>query len=196
MKSISRTSQLGVSLIELMAVVCIVGIFGAMAAPSIGGALAERYSARAASEIAGMFEEARTRALATGAAHMVSVTAAGVVTVTASQGVPTANVAPNSSCVLTNWASTTAVSVIDSFDPGSPAYSGHPLQVIAATPQNYCINPMGFTWSQAPGGAWSRIAGNAFSTITVQRLNSSGNPTGFLRTVRIGANAMTVISIQ
>jgi prepilin-type N-terminal cleavage/methylation domain-containing protein len=195
MKSMSHASEQGVSLVELMAVVCIVGIFSAMAAPTIGGAMAERYSARAASEIAGLFEEARTRALATGAAHRVSVTAAGVVTVTAAQAAPSAGGTPNSSCVLTDWTNAVTTTVIDTFDPGSGPYQGHPLQVIA-TAQEYCINPAGFTWSRAPGAAWVRMAGTTVNSITVQRLNSASVATGFLRTVRIGPNALTVISLQ
>ena len=65
------------TLLELMAVVTIIGIFVALAVPAMGGIIQDRHAARAADELANMFRIGRSRAAATGAAHYVRVSASG-----------------------------------------------------------------------------------------------------------------------
>ena len=53
--------QRGVTLIELMAVIVMIGMFLVLAGPTLGGVLEDRHNMRAADEISGMFRIARNR---------------------------------------------------------------------------------------------------------------------------------------
>src|SRR5262249_48694916 len=70
-------SERGGTLLELMAVVVIIGIFVALATPAMSGALADRHAMRAADDLTGMVRLARSRAAATGAAHLVRASTSG-----------------------------------------------------------------------------------------------------------------------
>jgi prepilin-type N-terminal cleavage/methylation domain-containing protein len=72
-----RAAQRGVSLIELMVVVVLIAIFASLAAPSILRSTEDRRAFEKATEVAQLMQEARGRALATGAAQMVAMTNVG-----------------------------------------------------------------------------------------------------------------------
>ncbi|MFI5297954.1 MAG: Tfp pilus assembly protein FimT/FimU [Polyangiales bacterium] len=168
------------TLLELMAVITLIGIFSAVAFPSLGGALRQRHAAAYAREVFGSFQVARSRAAATGAAHAVFFVAASN-GFYIRMGIDTNN-GPSSSCVTGSsgtarpWAANPlgpitlgdnqlvgAVSTLlnDPQNPNNNDYTSDPLTILptGASPVSaVCYTPSGSVFSMLSGatGTWNR----------------------------------------
>jgi prepilin-type N-terminal cleavage/methylation domain-containing protein len=195
---VRRVAERGVTLIELMACIVIIGIFVALASPAMSGVLQDRHAMRAAEDISGMIRLARTRSSATGAAHMVRVTAAGATMKfelrAAMNGGGTLG-GPISSCITPTWtaADSVQIAMLD-FTGANRSYSYLGRDIIVRpvsdalgptpTSQDFCYTPGGFAWWKV-AGAWIRPAGSQMSRYEVVRLDTTGAILGIRRVVRV-----------
>lgn len=193
----------GVTLIELMAVVVIIGIFAALAAPAISGQVADRHVTRAAEDISGMFRIARSRSAATGAAHAVCVAGTGA-GATASlrfelrAGVDPANLAtgsPIAGCMIPNWTNTDT-KLIATVDLSGGNFVGRGVAGTRtfANTDCYCITPGGTPWYRT-NGAWARPNGSAYGEFVLQRFDLGGVARGSTRYVRVGPTGTPRIDV-
>jgi type II secretory pathway pseudopilin PulG len=182
-----------VTLIELMAVIVIIGLFVALGFPAMGGVLEDRHAARAAEDIANIFRIARSRAAATGAAHRVSVNAASATAGTLTLRTALTNVGgPTSSCVTPFWtdADSRLLQTIDLSATGSGSLAGRGIQItplagVSAT-VDYCFSPGGTSWFRTGGGLWARPTGGQIAGWIISRKDDSGTTTlGLQRRIRV-----------
>ncbi len=179
------------TLIELMAVVVIIGIFVALGFPAMGGILEDRYASQATDEIANLFRTARARSSATGAAHRVYVLASGssgglleLRTALTGAGGPTA------SCVSPSWTDVDSrlLTRIDvSSGAGTGPLSNHGISIDSLTGTSaleYCFTPGGIPWRRTGGGLWSRPLGSVETGWAVYR-GTLAAPIGIVRRIRI-----------
>lgn len=151
---IGQAPRRGFTLLELITVVTIIGIFAALAIPTAVVQLRDRRVQEAARRIGIAYREARLRALGRGSAVLVRFNA-GLMTVhearvgAAVGGDATCADLPVSSCLNTNWNSVTAQRVVDGYQPPSIGeLSDLTLAVSdslgAAVPNlDICFTPMG-----------------------------------------------------
>lgn len=174
-RTLARRSARGVTLLELMAVITIIGLFAVLAFPSMGAALRQRHAAAYAREAFGELQLARARAAATGAAHAVFYDATTQsfflrMAIDASGG-------PVSSCTQPAWANSTpttapvklgdnqligAVSAISNAQNLSNDFTSDPLTItLTGTSTNQivavCYSPSGAVYWMANGspGVWN-----------------------------------------
>lgn len=185
----------GVTLIEVLVVVAIIGIFVALATPGMGGILADRHAARAADDIGNLFRVARSRAAATGAAHLVRATASGSGNSKFELRVgrlPSA-ILGITSCPEGAWNASDSL-VLQSIDFGGSTgdYAGRSIVVApfgdaaATTPadQDYCFTPGGAVWWRDAAG-WTRAGGRQVGRYRITRLDGAGKTVGIERIVRL-----------
>jgi type II secretory pathway pseudopilin PulG len=189
-----------VTLLELMAVVTIIGIFVALAVPAMGGILEDRHSARAADELANLFRIGRSRAAATGAAHYIKVDAKGTAA-TMELRAALSGVAggPVSSCSASKW-STTDSRGIKLIELSAGAFAGKGISLTPAEAiggsgttaafTEYCFSPGGTPWVRA-GGQWVRPAAADVARWKIVR--ASG---GLTRTVRVTPSGLPAIEAE
>lgn len=194
----TRENARGVTLLELMAVVTIIGVFVALAVPAMGGILEDRHAARAADELANMFRIARSRAAATGAAHYVKVNASGASgsfelrsTITGVVGGPISN------CSGSTWA-TGDSRELKLVNVGTGSFAGKNLQLdpapavggTSATPvlSEYCFTPGGTPWVRT-GGLWIRPPASSVARWKLDR----GTLGGLTRTIRVSPSGLPAI---
>lgn len=191
------------TLLELMAVVTIIGIFVALGFPAMGGVLEDRQTARGAEEITNMFRIARSRAAATGAAHRVfanvgTASAAFFELRTALVGVG----GPSSSCISPLWTNTDSrrLQAVDFAPTGTGSLAGRDIQVIplsgVSTTLEFCFTPGGNTWVRDSGALWRRPVGSQITGWTVQRADKSGAIMGLQRTIRIMPSGLPSIEAK
>ncbi len=103
-----RRAAAGFSLMELMVVVVLIAILAVMAVPSMMVAREDRLAFRSADSIARVIHEARTRAMARGAAELVLITSDGTVdrgSVVVFESIAATTLLPVSSCKISSeWA--------------------------------------------------------------------------------------------
>lgn len=191
-----RSHARGVTLLELMAVVTIIGIFVALAMPAMGGILEDRHAARAADELANMFRIGRSRAAATGAAHYIRINAAGTTGTMELRSTRTGAVGgPVSTCSGSTWGATDSqqLKLIDlsagtfagktiTFKPTAPAGGTAVLAI-----SEYCFTPGGTPWVRS-GSVWTRPKASEVSQWEIAR--SAG---GLTRTIRVSPSGLPSI---
>jgi type II secretory pathway pseudopilin PulG len=183
-----------------MAVVTIIGLFLALAGPSLGSVVSERKSAGFAREVVGMFQTARSRAAGTGAAHAVEYDAATssftVYSAVDGGGMPVSN------CWSPDWTPGGAnLRLIAKTVPTDAAFATTPLTVAAipgtTPPIQYCFTPGGRFYSRtAAGNPWvsgvpAVVGGNGF-TIALTAKGAAAT----LYQVIIGANGLPNLVVQ
>lgn len=190
----SRADARGVTLIELLAVVTIIGIFVALAMPGMGGIMQDRKAANVADEIANLFRIARARAAATGAAHYVRAEAGGTTAKFEMRAPILGTGAPTASCVTPSWtdSDTRLLKKIDLGAPNGP-FAGKdivvkPADAVGSTSATgviteYCYTPGGMPWWRS-GGVWQRPRGAEVARFSVYRKDGTSYA-GLIRTVRI-----------
>lgn len=189
-----RGDARGVTLIELLAVVTIIGIFVALAMPAMGGIMQDRQAAHVADEIANMFRIARSRAAATGGAHYIRAEAGGPTARFQLRSTIVAVGGPTASCVTPSWTDADS-RVLKDVDLGATtgAFAGknimvQPTTATGSTPatgviSEYCYTPGGMPWWRS-GGVWQRPKGADVARFNVFRRDGA-TFTGLIRTVRI-----------
>ncbi|GAC1351723.1 MAG: hypothetical protein NVS3B20_21590 [Polyangiales bacterium] len=181
-----------------MVVVTIIGLFTAMAGPTIVSTLQDRHASRGAEEISNLFRRARTRAASYGAAHIVRVLAvSGTQRFELRMAVDPVTGSPNASCMTTTWATAGGDNLlIDVVDfANGPRYQGQGINVTGNL-GDYCMTPGGTPWGMTPGGIWTRPTGSFNLGYTVSRTDSSGVAFGIVRNVVIGVSGIPRITAQ
>lgn len=200
-RTTQRGNARGVTLLELMAVVTIIGVFVALAVPAMGGILEDRHGARAADELANMFRIGRARAAATGAAHYIRVDAKGVTGTfelrTALAGGITGG--PVSSCSGTSWGAGDSRQ-LKLIDMSTGIFAGKKIDFKPATAlggsgttptlSEYCFTPGGTPWVRA-GGQWTRP-----TAASVARWRMSRAAGGLTRTIRVTPTGLPAIEAE
>lgn len=189
-----RADARGVTLIELLAVVTIIGIFVALAMPGMGGIMQDRKAGHAADEIANMFRIARSRAAATGAAHFIRAVAGGTTSSFELRSTVVTVGGPVSSCVTPSWTDADS-RVLKKVDLGGATgpFAGNdivvkPAEASGSTPatgivSEYCFTPGGMPWWR-DAGVWRRPRGAEVARFSVYRKDGY-TYAGLIRTVRI-----------
>lgn len=189
-----RPSGRGVTLIEMMVVIVIIGMFVAMAAPVLGSALSDRHVERATNRTSGVFRTARTRSAATGAAHLVRTSTSGSsIRFEVRAAVSPTTGAAVSSCTQPTWGGTsTDNQLIDVLDPATDtSFSSNGVQILAVagatgTIGDFCFTPQGTAWWNTTG-VWRQASVSDYLKFLVQRTDGKGAQRGMQRVVTIGA---------
>ena len=216
--SARRASTRAFTLLELMAVVVIVGVLAAIAIPSAGSAIRERRSAAAANYIVQQYRTARARAMGRGSAVLVRYDTGRVTVREAIAGTNATaggcNLVTASSCTLPagRWDTATQYNQIDDFNPtASSSYDGVAFQfsfytfdptgtganaTITSNPTlaDVCFTPGGRTFARTATGQ------TAFSELTAAaelrvRMESGSAVIGAERYMYILPNGMARLAI-
>ncbi len=191
----------GVTLLELLAVVAIIGIFLALAAPSISKTLDDRRAGALADDISGMFRVARTRAASTGATHVVSATVStgGLVKLVLMNAFDPASLAPINSCFSPSWTPGVGIRVMQTIDPVTDKTLGpRGIEAIAANPASlglFCFTPSGSSWWKSSGGVWKRPQACDSLQYEIHRKDTAGNVFGLQRFVVVGSSGIPRIDV-
>lgn len=170
-----RRHSRGFTLIELMAVVVIIGVSAAVAAPSVLGQMKDRRARDAAQQIANLYTVARARAMGRGAAVLVRYTSATGFVVEESiegtaRGADSCADAPGLGCLTTTWNTPAQRRVVSSLNVSSiitiKAFA--PGGSTALTAANVCFSPGGRSFADYTG-ALPTAAMAGTPTFTVQR---------------------------
>ena len=187
------------TLLELMAVVVIIGLFLALAAPGISKTFDDRKAGGLANDVAAIFRLARSRSAATGGAHVVRVTSvSGVAKLELMQAIDPTTQAAVGSCFTPSWTPAGAdIRLLMTIDPANTPELKNKKIVAVATATNvglFCFTPGGGSWWNT-SGIWSRpLAANSLE-YEVHRSDSAGAVVGLIRTVRLGTTGVPRIDV-
>ncbi len=181
-----------------MAVVTIIGVFVALAMPGMAGIMGDRHAARAADDVSAMFRIARSRAIATGAAHVVQVTDSGSSSKFVLRTTFQATNGPLASCLSPRWdASDSLVLQSIDFAGATGSYGGRDIRVTAdgTTPKigDYCFTPGGTSWWRNNGTTWMRPRGVEIARWQIARRDATNRALGLQRTLRLAPNGTPAI---
>lgn len=191
------------TLIEVMAVVAIIGIFVALGFPTMGAVLEDRHTGRGAEEVANLFRIARSRAAATGASHRISANASSTVNAVFELRTALVNVGgPTSSCISPLWTDTDSrvLQTVDMSKTGTGNLARRdihvdPMSGVSSTLE-FCFTPGGISWIRNAGGLWQRPTGSQVTGWTIYRQDSAGVLLGMQRLVRIMPSGLPSIEAK
>lgn len=199
-----RCTSRGVTLLELMAVVVIIGIFFLAASPSLSTALRDRKTARATDEIASLFRQARMRAAATGASHLVRIRNSGNAKRFELHAALSTTTAVGS-CLVPSWVGAGASSFssptsdhiqLRVLDVATDASFATDAIFVSGLDVDFCFTPGGSTWWRNPTGVFQRAQGPLVLEYVLERQENSGQLVGLRRRVRIGASGLPTIVVD
>jgi prepilin-type N-terminal cleavage/methylation domain-containing protein len=161
---LGRRRLRGFTLIELMVVVVIIAVLAAISVPLFVGKMRERRSQQTALQIAGLYRDARMRALGRGAAVLVSFSGGtwqvqeGVEGATASDartGTSNCRSLPTTGCLTNPWDGTASRSIA-TFKPAD--VSGDIAATFNGDAVDLCFTPLGRTFVRDSGTTtWSTL---------------------------------------
>jgi Tfp pilus assembly protein FimT len=187
-----------------MVVVVIIAILATIAVPSLALRIRERRSQQTALQIAGIYREARMRALGRGASILVSYQDSrwevregveGAAASTLRTGDDKCQNLPTRGCTTNDWGTGTSREV-GSFDPAlassdisaSVAFKGS-----AADDVDVCFSPLGRAFVRQDDGAWSPLT--SVLVVDVQREDEDNQKVGLKRQVVVLPNGTARLAL-
>ncbi len=187
----------------MMVVVVIIGLFAALAAPSVISLVRDQRTRREAISLVDVLRDGRARALGRGTAVMVEYTTSANQADFVVREAVGVNSLPTPSCMTPTWTAADS-SVLAELRPGRTTVGSAILVAgqysnAANTPTSslhleVCFTPSGreFIKEVTAGPAWSPLLGNV--QFTYQRLEG-GAGVGIVRTVQLNADGVTKVQL-
>jgi prepilin-type N-terminal cleavage/methylation domain-containing protein len=206
-----RRFRRGFTLIEMMIVVVVIGLFAALAAPSVITLVRDQRARREAISVVDIFRDARARSLGRGSAVNINYQNPGAIEVTdpnqadfiMREAFDAVTSLPDPYCTQHAWLAADSNLLAWVRPAPSPQGTGVSVQgtifnasAVAVPSQNFnvCFAPSGrvFVQNLAVGGAWQPLDG--YTMITMQRMDGT-TPTGLIRTIQMNADGVTKIQL-